>query len=401
MKLAIERSKTQLHISQPSSSGTHEGTGVTPGVPDVPTYESDDEQISWKSSEEKDDDEENFSTHNEEEGEEESFDPRVQTPSHVESTDDDEEVQGVNIEDVEMMDDQPTNVQTTQVTEVTHVIITLVIPEGQQQSSSVLSGFVSNMLNPRLDTSIDSIFTLNTEATSLVDVPITTIAEPPLVFATTLPLPPTPLITHILKTLETEFSKFKQTNQFADAVSFIPGIVDAYLANNMNKAVKTAVQLQSDRLRDEAQAENKDFLNKLNGNINKIIKDQVKEQVKAQVSKILPKIEKTVNEQLEAEVITGSSTESKTSLAIAANLFELEMKKILIEKMESNKSINRSNEQKNLYKALVEAYESDKLILDTYGDTVSFKRRRDDEDKMKNPLLDQTGGPREDKLEKN
>ncbi|GKD24959.1 hypothetical protein Tco_1231173 [Tanacetum coccineum] len=42
--------------------------------------------------------------------------------------------------------------------------------------------------------------------------------------------------------------------------------------------------------------------------------------------------------------------------------------------MESNKSIHRSNEQKNLYKALVGAYESDKLILDTYGDIVSFKR---------------------------
>ncbi|GKG09073.1 hypothetical protein Tco_0334905, partial [Tanacetum coccineum] len=53
--------------------------------------------------------------------------------------------------------------------------------------------------------------------------------------------------------------------------------------------------------------------------------------------------------------------------------------------MERNKSINISNEQKNLYKALVEAYESDKLILDTYGDTVSFKRRRDDEDKDEEP----------------
>ncbi|GKC34190.1 hypothetical protein Tco_1046574 [Tanacetum coccineum] len=53
--------------------------------------------------------------------------------------------------------------------------------------------------------------------------------------------------------------------------------------------------------------------------------------------------------------------------------------------MESNKSIHRSNEQKNLYKALVEAYKSDKLILDTYGDTVSFKRCRDDEGKDKEP----------------
>ncbi|GJR96773.1 hypothetical protein Tco_0268947 [Tanacetum coccineum] len=241
------------------------------------------------------------------------------------------------------------------------------------------------MLNPKLDTGIDSVFNLNTEATSLVDVPVTTIVEPPLVFAKTLPPPPTPLITHILKTLEIDFSEFKQMNQFAEAVSSIPGIVDAYLANKMHEAVKIVVQLQSDRLRDEAQAENKDFLNKLDDNIKKIIKDQVKQQVKAQVSKILPRIENAVNKQLEAEVMTHSSTESKTSLAIAANLSELELKKILIEKMESNKSIHRSNEQKNLYKALVEAYESDKLIFDTYGGTVSFKRRRDDEDKDEEP----------------
>ncbi|GJS37062.1 hypothetical protein Tco_0535444 [Tanacetum coccineum] len=272
------------------------------------------------------------------------------------------------------------------------------------------------MLNPRPDTGIDSIFNLNTEATSLVDVLVTTIAEPPLMFAITLPQPPTHLITymqqtpastpttvpssslqdlpnfgslfgfdHRLKTLETEFYEYKQTNQFAEIVSSIPGIVDAYLVDKMNEAVKTAVQLQSDRLRDEAQAENEDFLTKLDDNIKKIIKDQVKEQVKAQVSKMLPRIKKMVNEQLEAEVMTRSSTESKTSLAIAANLSELELKKILIEKMESNKSIHRSNEQKNLYKALVEAYESDKLILDTYGDTISFKRRREDEDKDEEP----------------
>ncbi|GJW57999.1 hypothetical protein Tco_0104730 [Tanacetum coccineum] len=83
--------------------------------------------------------------------------------------------------------------------------------------------------------------------------------------------------------------------------------------------------------------------------------------------------------------MTRSSTESKTSLAIAAILSKLELKKILIDKMESNKSIHRSDEQKNLYKALVDAYESNKLILDTYGDTVSFKRRRDDKDKDEEP----------------
>ncbi|GKD40592.1 hypothetical protein Tco_1260799, partial [Tanacetum coccineum] len=432
MKLAIERSKTQLHISQPSSSGAHEGTGVTPGVLDVPTFESDDEQISWKSSEEEDDDEENvsehkddnddertksnnygddfvhpkFSTHDdeakqdEEVNEEDSFDPRVQTPSHVESTNDedsDDVIQDANVEG-DMINEENTHEEVeANETEDTHVILTAPInPEGQQQSSSVSSGFISNMLNPRPDTGIDSIFNLNTEATSLVDVLITIIAEPPLVFATTL-LPPPLLLSHIcnkhqLKTLETEFSEFKQRNQFAETVSSIPGIVDAYLAYKMNEAVKTTVQLQSDRLRDEAQAENEDFLNKLDDNIKKIIKDQDKEQVKAQVSKILPRIEKTVNEQLEAEVMTRSYNESKTSHAVAANLSELELKKILIDKMERNKSIHRLNEQKNLYNALVEAYESDKLILETYGETVSFKRCRDEEDKDEEPFAGSNRG---------
>nr|GFA73097.1 hypothetical protein [Tanacetum cinerariifolium] len=54
--------------------------------------------------------------------------------------------------------------------------------------------------------------------------------------------------------------------------------------------------------------------------------------------------------------------------------------------MEGNKSIHRSNEQRNLYKALVEAYKYDKIILDTYGDTVMLNRRRDDDaDKDEEP----------------
>ncbi|GKC63476.1 hypothetical protein Tco_1096074, partial [Tanacetum coccineum] len=296
----------------------------------------------------------------------------------------------INLEgrDTVMTDAPLPNVQASQEIEDTHVILTAPInPEGQQQSSSLSSGFVSNMLNPRPDTCIDSIFNLNTEATLLVDVPVTTIAEPPLVFATTLPPPLTPLITHMKQTPVPTPTIFKQTNQFAKTVSSIPGIFDAYLANKMNEVVKTAIQLQSNKLRDEAQAENKDFLNKLDDNIKKIIKDQVKEQVKAQVSKILPRIKKTVNEQLKAEVMTRSSNESKTSHAVAANLSELELKKILIDKMERNKSIYRSNEQNNLYNALVEAYESNKLILETYGETVSFKRRRDEEDKDEEPSV--------------
>ncbi|GKB24164.1 hypothetical protein Tco_0863565 [Tanacetum coccineum] len=480
LKLATNGSLIQTHISHASSSGAHEGTGVSPGVLDAPTYRSDDEEIPWKSCDEDDDYEVNvseheyddddertksnndgdefvhpkFTTHDDEArqeaevNEEDSFDPRVCTPSRAESIDDevnDDETQGANVErkemdedatniegegnelykdvnvnlegrDAEIIDAHQTIAQTTQVIEDTHVIITPFNPKGQQQSSSVSYGFVSNMLNPNPDSGIDSIFNVNTEATSLVDVLVTTLTEPPILSAITLLPSPTPFISnlqqtpvpspatfpssslqdlpnfgslfgfdHRLKTLETEFSEYKQMNQFAETISSIPGIVDAYLANKINEAVKTDVQLQLDRLIDEAQAENEDFLTKLDDNIKKIIKDQVKEQVKAQVSKMLPRIEKMVNEQLKAEVMTRSSNESKTSHAIAANLSELELKKILINKIEKNKSIHRSNEQMNLYNALVEAYESDKLILETYGETVTFKRRREDEDKDEEP----------------
>nr|GEY87633.1 hypothetical protein [Tanacetum cinerariifolium] len=96
----------------------------------------------------------------------------------------------------------------------------------------------------------------------------------------------------------------------------------------------------------------------------------------------------TVNEQLEAKVLTRSSNSSQTSYAVTADLLEMELKKILIEKMKGNKSIHLYDEQMNLYKALVEAYESDKIILETYGDTITLKRRRDDDaDKDEEPSV--------------
>nr|GEZ65287.1 hypothetical protein [Tanacetum cinerariifolium] len=103
----------------------------------------------------------------------------------------------------------------------------------------------------------------------------------------------------------------------------------------------------SDKLRVEAQAKNEIFLNKLDENIQKIIKEQVKEQVKVQVFKILPKIKKTINEQLEAEVLTHASSPSKTSYVVAADLSKLDLNKILIKKMESNKSIHRHRDDED------------------------------------------------------
>nr|GFB91745.1 hypothetical protein [Tanacetum cinerariifolium] len=153
-------------------------------------------------------------------------------------------------------------------------------------------------------------------------------------------------------------------------------------SSDLSKAARTeAKQLKiTDRLQDSFQRENDEFLRTIDENIKKIIKGQVKSHVKEQVSRILPRIEESVNATLEAEVLTRSSQSSRTSYVIAADLSEMELKKILIEKMERNKSIQRSDEQRNLYKALVEAYEADKAILDTYGDSTILKRRREDDD---------------------
>nr|GFC33949.1 hypothetical protein [Tanacetum cinerariifolium] len=114
------------------------------------------------------------------------------------------------------------------------------------------------------------------------------------------------------------------------------------------------VQIQTDRLQDSLQRENDEFLRNIDENMKKVLKGPVKNQVKEQVS--------------------------RTCLGLKTDLSEMELKKILIEKMEGNKSIQRSDEQRNLYKALVEAYEADKAILDTYGDSTILKRRREDDD---------------------
>nr|GFB55926.1 hypothetical protein [Tanacetum cinerariifolium] len=179
MKLATKRSLQQTHISQASGSGVDEGTGIIPRVPDVPTYDSD-KEISWKSSDKDDDDVDNQSdadddqededekdddqdsdndgdefihlkltAHDEEAKDEESFDAIVQTPSHVEKSDDegiDDTSHGMNVggdegpdaedDDNEFYGDvninledryvQMTDVHTTQVLKDTHLTLTLV-----------------------------------------------------------------------------------------------------------------------------------------------------------------------------------------------------------------------------------------------------------------------------------
>nr|GEY24078.1 hypothetical protein [Tanacetum cinerariifolium] len=250
IKIATKKSKIQFYSSYDSGSGADEGTGSSDNEDDADD-QSDDDGDSQGDDDQDDDTEQTeldnngddflhpkLSTFDEKERhdkkqdeKEEDSDLRVETPSYFESTDD------------EAYDDLT------------------------QGSSSVSAGFISNMLNPNSDT----------------DVHVTTNLEMPPSFVTTLPSPPIPLIQprqQTLVPLPAIVPKFKQTNLFTETISSIPGIVDAHLANKINEDVKTDVQLQSDILRDKSQAKNEDFINKLDENIKKVIKEQVKVQVK-------------------------------------------------------------------------------------------------------------------------
>nr|GFC16418.1 hypothetical protein [Tanacetum cinerariifolium] len=239
-----------------------------------------------------------------------------------EEDDEDELYRDVNI-NLEGKGVQMTDVHTTQEFKDSHVTLTPVNPDG-----------------------IESIFETTSQMdvqapTSVAPLPLSppTLTPSTIATITTVQQAPTPPITpsstllqnlpnfgslfgfvHRLKTLEDNFFEFVQTNQFAGAVSSILRIVQRYMDQRMNEAVKVAIQIQSDRLRDEAQADNEEFLKNLDENIQKIIKEQVKEQVKVQVSKILSRIKQTVNGQLEAEVLTRSSNSSKTSYVVATDL---------------------------------------------------------------------------------
>nr|GFC48115.1 hypothetical protein [Tanacetum cinerariifolium] len=56
LKIVLKRSRQETHISKQRSSGTYEGTGSRPGVPDVPSDDSE-EELSWNSSDDEEGDE--------------------------------------------------------------------------------------------------------------------------------------------------------------------------------------------------------------------------------------------------------------------------------------------------------------------------------------------------------
>nr|GFC47110.1 hypothetical protein [Tanacetum cinerariifolium] len=178
LKIILKRSRQETHISQQSGSSTDEETGSKPGVPDVPSDDSE-EELSWKSSDDEDVESEEESNDEEEQESRLSEEARIQ-----EEEDADELYRDVNI-------NQGRGLQVTQNVEDTHVTLTPVNPDGPQESSS-MSSFVSSMLNPISDVSLDTPTPIMTPSTNAT---ITTSGEAP--------IPPPTIPSIILENLPT------------------------------------------------------------------------------------------------------------------------------------------------------------------------------------------------------
>nr|GFC98541.1 hypothetical protein [Tanacetum cinerariifolium] len=223
--------------------------------------------------------------------EEGSFDPIPRTPEGSEEESNDEEdpklrlSEEARIQEEEEADElyrdvninQGRGSQVTQNVEDSHVTLTPVNPDGPQKSLSV-SSFVTSMLNPTSDVGVESIFTTTSSPIVSLQTPTPIITPSTIATITTsgdAPIPPTTIPSIILKnlptfnsafrfderlgSLKTTFSEYRQTNLFVDAVYAIPSIVHQYMTQQMTKAVREAVQIQTDRLQDSLQRENDEF----------------------------------------------------------------------------------------------------------------------------------------------
>nr|GEX45953.1 uncharacterized mitochondrial protein AtMg00810-like [Tanacetum cinerariifolium] len=315
LKILLRRSRQETHISQ--HGGSDEGTGSKPGVLDVPSDDSK-EEISWNSSDDEETDTQEQDRHNDkgdekdesDDSEEDDNDDKDGDESDDDNDDDEEEIAEIDVHDDTERgrddDEASENEEESDDEETKEEESFDPIPKTPEDSKDDGNdeedqGFKDGM---------ESIFA--TASSSVAPLPTPTLTMTPSIITTITksshpPIPPTPI-----------------PNPFAKVVFNISGIVHQYMNQQMNEAVRVAVQIKTDRL-----------------------------------------------------FLTRSSHSSRTSYVIAADLSEMELKKILIEKMEGNKSIQRSDEQRNLYKALVEAYEADKIILDTYGEHRGSKRQRE------------------------
>nr|GFD21480.1 hypothetical protein [Tanacetum cinerariifolium] len=147
-----------------------------PGVPDVPSDDSE-EELSWKSSEDEEfggQEEGNESNDDSNDGSDKDSEETVKSRASKDSDKDDDENDDDDDEEEETAKDDKEIEETGKGD--THVILTPVNPDDPQESFS-MSSFVSSMLNPLSDEGVESIFT-TTSSQNVSIVPPTPIMTP-------------------------------------------------------------------------------------------------------------------------------------------------------------------------------------------------------------------------------
>ncbi|GJR81708.1 hypothetical protein Tco_0152493 [Tanacetum coccineum] len=434
LKLATKRSKKDFHISHASGSG----------VPDVPTYKYESEKEYWGDSDEEDDNEDDFdddSDDNDESDDERTEYDRDEIPdpnkTNVEHNEEEEEYDDeFNIEeeekiaDEELMDEEEDDEVTkdmyddvnvnlgnedTDMTNANQGASEQQNSGGPKQSSSVSFDFTSKLLNldnpSPVDIEIASLMdTTAQHATTILEIAssFTTIVPPPLPFfnplqqevkltltptasKTTTSLPTLPNLASVFKfnervfNLEKDVSEIKQVYQYAQALSSIPAIVDHYMDNKLGEAINKAILAHNLDCRQEAQDEKNAYIELVDTSMRALIKEEVNTQLPQILPQAVsdfanPKIEKNVIESVKVVVLTRSSSQPTSTYKAAASLSEFELRKILIDKMEKNKSYDKADYKKKLYDALVESYNTNKDQDPSAGSDQGKKRRKSSKD---------------------
>ncbi|GJW27444.1 hypothetical protein Tco_0044319 [Tanacetum coccineum] len=205
--------------------------------------------------------------------------------------------------------------------------------------------------------------------------------------------------------LETDLSEMKQVDQYAQAISFIPAIVDHYINNKLGEAIHKAIQSHNAECREEAQVEKHEYIDLVDSSVRTIIREEVKTQLPQILPKVVldfatPIIERNVTDSLEADVLAKYSSQPKFTYEAAASLSEYELTKILLDKIEESKSHLRADYKRELYDALVKSYNTDKDLFETYGEVFMLKRGRDEKDKDQDPSARSDRGTKRRKLSK-
>ncbi|GKE32418.1 hypothetical protein Tco_1451740, partial [Tanacetum coccineum] len=445
VKEALQKSKKDSHMlhtsglgdrvgSQPKVSdeseykttGTDEGTGTKPGVPDVPAYDSESENESWGDSEDDNDDDSDDDSKGDDDKADSDDDGNDAHDNERTNSDDDENPsftlkdydEEEHDEEYESNDDNE-NVYEEEdddlYKDVTKFLILENVPPAVDE--------VAYMMNVKSCQEESS-----TQAPSLFTVPETAIPETATAHATTVPptismitplpqlMTPSPTQTTVptatlipvlpdfsslfgfdqrVSTLETELSQLKQADHSAQLLesvkSQLPTMVDDLLSTRIGYATRTALESYTKEFEKKAQEERKLYIDV----VKKSVKDIIKDEVKSQLPQILPKeisdfatpvIQSTVTESLENVVLAKYFSQPQLTYEATSSLTEFELKKILLDKLEKSKSYRAAEVHRSLYDVLVKSYQLDKDLFDSYGKAYSLKRSREDKDKDEDPL---------------